>query len=223
MITSRKVPVGRLHATGKMIGFSNNPIELEGPLEKDFVLLNKFDPLVLDIKSQPFTVRYEHPSGRTYNCTPDFLVTRWIGPVDDRVVQKIVYEVKTQKRAEPSDPTFAARFRAVAKHCRLIAAEHKIATERDIRIPRLKNAKLLLPYAHAPISGKVYTAARQICMTKSGVQFGELVKKIRAEIGSDENRIASLYRMLLNRDLAWKWDEALTNDSLIYDWDTWPN
>ncbi len=222
MLPMRKVPAGRLYATGKMAGLASDYIEIEGPLEKDFVLLNKFDPLVLNIKSQPFTLRYQHPSGRFYNCTPDFLVTRWIGPIDNRIIQKTVYEVRTKNRADFADETFAARFEAVANHCRQISAEHKVATEVEIRIPRLRNAKLLLPYAHAPISEELYDAARRITSVKSGATFGELIRQIRTCIGADENRLASLYRMLLNRELAWDWDAELTNESLIYDWDTWP-
>lgn len=195
---------------------------MEGPLEKDFVLLNKFDPMVLDIQSQPFTLKYVHPSGRTYNCTPDFLVTRMSGPIDARVMEKLVYEVRTKAKANMADPTFAARFKATSDYCRLISAEHRIATEVDIRIPRLKNAKLLLPYSSSPISSDIHKSVRLLCRVKGGIKFGVLVQKIRETVGSDENRLASIYRMLLNRHLAWDLDSELTSETKIYDWDTWP-
>ena len=64
MLPRRKVPVGRLQPTGRMPGYNGEMIAYEGPLERDFIYLHKFDSLTVDIISQPFTIKYRNPSGR---------------------------------------------------------------------------------------------------------------------------------------------------------------
>ena len=222
MIPRRKVPVGRLQPTARIPGFANESIEVEGPLEQDFVLLTKFDPLTLDIRSQPFTLRYEHPSGRTYNCTPDFIVSRLQGPIDNREIKVVVYEVRRKEDADMADPTFAARFEAVSNHCRKFGVTHEIVTEDEIRIPKLENAKLLLPHAHAEMPEGVIRTACMLAKTKEGIPFGQLLTKAREAVKAPGNVKASLYWILLNRFLMWDVEKKLTSETLIYDWEVWP-
>ncbi len=217
MLPRRKVPVGRLQPTGRMPGYHDENIAYEGPLERDFILLQMFDPRTMDIISQPFTIKYRNPSGRTYNSTPDFLVGKLDGPIDDRSIKKIVYEVRVKAQADPSDPTFAARFNAVAEYAATIGATHEVATEDDVRIPRLENAKLLLPHARVSMNGAVFEAAEEIVYETNGVSFDELIDRIRRRVSPDADIRSTLYRMLLNGFLDWNDDEKLTEKTLIYD------
>lgn len=222
MIPRRKVPVGRIQPTGRIPGFGNEFIEVEGPLEQDFVLLTKFDPLTLDIRSQPFTLRYEHPSGRIFNCTPDFMVSRLHGPIDDRETKIVVYEVRQKKSADMADPTFAARFDAVSKHCQKFGITHEVVTEDKIRIPKLENAKLLLPHANAEMPEGVCRTACELSSTREGITFGKLLLETRRAVKTTGNVKAALYWLLLNRLLKWDVEKKLTSETLIYDWEAWP-
>ncbi len=217
MLPRRKVPVGRLQPTGRMPGYNGELIAYEGPLERDFIYLHKFDSLTVDIISQPFTIKYRNPSGRTYNCTPDFLVGKLAGPIDDRFIKKVVYEVRVKAKADPSDPTFKARFEAVTEHARTIGATHEVVTEDDIRIPRLENAKLLMPHAGAQLDEVVFHAAEDIVYETNGVRFDELIDRIRRQVAPEAHIRPTLYRMMLNGFLDWNADEKLMDKTLIYD------
>ena len=139
----RKIPRSHRNVTGRVVVDGARSVAFESPLERDFALLTQFTPGFVGIEEQP--VRIPLTSGRHY--TPDFLVTWQVPQVPDLV------EVKPEAKLDT-----VADKRNVAER---FAAAHgwrfRVVTERDIRTPRLANARFLLPFrGRVPDAG--YTA-----------------------------------------------------------------
>lgn len=115
----------------------NRPaVAVESTLERDFALLQRFDPDVALVEEQP--VRIDFADG-TY--VPDFLVTYRRG---DRPAWLV--EVKYSTDPALVAGALEARFTAARAYARHHGWVFSVATEQDIRTPRLANATFLLPF-----------------------------------------------------------------------------
>lgn len=127
----RAIPRSHSNVTGRVATEGGRAIAFESTLERDFILLCQFAPDFQSIEEQPVAIPM--PNGRRY--VPDFLV-HWAGRSADLV------EVKPLRRlgqVEPKCP-FAERY-ARERGWRFV-----VASELDIRTPRLANARFLLPF-----------------------------------------------------------------------------
>ncbi len=57
------------------MGVGRPTVQVESTLERDFVLLQRFDPGVVGIEEQPYRIAYRDPGGGKRTYVPDFLVT----------------------------------------------------------------------------------------------------------------------------------------------------
>lgn len=119
----------------------------ESSLERDWLRLLDFDPSVVALREQPFTIYYE-ADGRRTRYTPDVLVEY----SQDRRARTVVYEVKPLETLRSDWQLLRPRFKAAVKYCRAQGWQFRIVTERHIRTPRLANATFLRRYrAMAPL------------------------------------------------------------------------
>ncbi len=138
----RKIPRSHRNVTGRRSIPGARSVAFESPLERDFILVSQFTPGFFSIEEQP--VQLTLPTGNRY--TPDFLVT-WEAPRRPSLV-----EVK------PSDKvaTLGAKRIPAARYAASRGWKFEIATEKEIRTPRLANARFLLPFRnHVPDPEKV--------------------------------------------------------------------
>jgi len=71
----RTIPLSHSSVTGRLASRSGQPsIAFESSLERDFAVLQLFDPAVQSIEEQPVRIDYKAPTGRATRYTPDFLV-----------------------------------------------------------------------------------------------------------------------------------------------------
>lgn len=113
----------------------------ESSLERDWLRLLDFDPNVIALREQPFTIYYE-VEGRRIRYTPDVLAEF----LRAGTVKTVVYEVKPLETLRADWQLLRPRFKAAVKHCRGQGWQFRIVTERHIRTPLLANATFLRRY-----------------------------------------------------------------------------
>ncbi|MCF3630543.1 TnsA endonuclease N-terminal domain-containing protein [Thalassospiraceae bacterium LMO-SO8] len=136
----RKIPISSRSLTGRhAYGRGKGAVGFESSLERDFISLMRFDANVTDIEEQPVRISFQDTAGKHRHYTPDFLVHRRSGA-------SMLAEIKPAKfvTADLDD-----KFNAARNFARRRGWTFEVWTEREIRIPRLENAKFLLPYQQA--------------------------------------------------------------------------
>jgi len=130
--------------TGKVNLEAGGTAGFESSLERDLLLILDFDPQVISVREQPFSITHiQDAAVRRY--TPDVLVEF----SRDRV-PTVVYEVKPLQTLREDWAILRPRFKAAVAHCRLQDWQFKIVTERHIRTPYLDNVKFLRRYRSMP-------------------------------------------------------------------------
>lgn len=133
----RRIPHSRRSVTGIVTG-GGRSLRVESTLERDFATLSLFDRDIVSIEEQPVCVRYRH-EGRARRYTPDFLVRHWAAP--PRLI-----EVKYLADLTKNEDRYAPGFAAARQYAADRGWNFEVATEADIRTPRLENARFLLPH-----------------------------------------------------------------------------
>lgn len=196
----RKIPRSHRNVTGCVAIDGARSVAYESPLERDFALLTQFMPGFVGIEEQP--VRIPLTAGRHY--TPDFLVTWQTPQVPDLV------EVKPESKLDSlADKRNAAERFATAQGWRF-----RVVTERDIRIPRLANARFLLPFRRrTPDIGYV---ARLFGVLEASPKALSLEKMV-AIAASDEERaqlLPTLWHLVSTFRISVDLDRPLTMVSM---------
>lgn len=136
----RKIPISSRSLTGRhAYGRGKGAVGFESSLERDFISLMRFDANVTDIEEQPVRISFQDSAGKHRHYTPDFLVHRGSGA-------SMLVEIKPAKFVTA---TLDDKFNAARNFARRRGWTFEVWTERQIRIPRLENAKFLLPYQEA--------------------------------------------------------------------------
>lgn len=136
----RKLKNSRRALTGKVNLEPGGVAGFESSLERDLFLVLDFDPQVLSVREQPFTLTHIH-DGRVRPYTPDALAE-----YDRERTPTVVYEVKPLEVLRAEWHTLRPRFKAAVAYCGQRDWQFKIVTERHIRTPYLANAKFLRIY-----------------------------------------------------------------------------
>lgn len=207
----RKLALSGRSLTGYMALRANPAAAFESSLEKDWLILLDFDPSVRSIAVQPFRLNYEH-DGRATHYTPDIAATH---EQADGTTRDVVYEVKPYDVLKAKWAEFRPRFLAANQYCRSRGARFSIVTEREIRIPRLKNAAFLRRFITLPEEGIISTQLlHTIEMTGPTTPQGLLAA---AFLPSEQQRAAipSLWRLVALRHIAANLDLPLTMASTI--------
>jgi hypothetical protein len=133
----RTIPRSYRNVTGRIAIPGSRSVAFESTLERDFILVSLFTPGFAGIEEQPVAI--PQPKGRR-PYTPDFLVT-WVSRQPDLVEVKPADEVQEMAGKAP-----IARSYAEERGWRF-----NIVTDKQIRTPRLENARFLLPFRrHTP-------------------------------------------------------------------------
>jgi hypothetical protein len=139
----RTIPLSRWgHITGS-IPVGGVSISFESSLERDFIHLVSIDRLLVSIVSQPVTLAFLE-RGTTRRYTPDFLVHRLQAPPE---LTEIKYEADLIEQSEYLRGAFAA----AKRWCGIRGWNFVVQTEREIRNPRLGNARRLFRFRNSPM------------------------------------------------------------------------
>lgn len=190
-----RVPMGR----------GQRGVNVESTLERDFVLLARFDPAAIGIEEQP--VRIPWAPGRSY--VPDFLVTYGDGRSADLV------EVKYSTDKALLAGALEARFDAARTYAADRAWRFRVVTEREIRTPRLANIRFLLPFRDRPANPGLVVRLRALLHAQGALSVAAL-----ADLAGDgpEGRahvLPTLWRALAQGELAADLEQPLTMLSIL--------
>lgn len=120
-------------------------IAFESLLERDFVYLLDFDPLVTWYEEQPVRIEYVH-EGKNLHYTPDFLL------VEQQ--KSVLVECKPERFVDTDENR--RKFTIARKWCQEKDWQFRIVTEQEIRAGyRLQNVKLLTQYARQRIDPRI--------------------------------------------------------------------
>lgn len=122
-------------------------VPYEGPLERDFLELRDFYRNLSYIGAQPLRLIFKEDRRRRY--TPDFLCK--FNSVDGKPAwSPALYEVKPRKDLKEKWGELLPGFRQAALLCRQRGWRFRIATDRIIRSPKLKQIKFLREFLDRP-------------------------------------------------------------------------
>ncbi|WP_271580770.1 TnsA endonuclease N-terminal domain-containing protein [Bradyrhizobium sp. CCBAU 45389] len=187
----RRIPLSRRsHVTGFQ-PVPTGTAEHESALERDFVTLTAFADPAATITSQPVTIRFDD-GGKLRRYTPDFLV-RWSDGRSDLV--EVKYRADLRAFWAQLRPGFAA--------ARAWTREHKtsfhIATERGIRVPRLENAKRLIPLRRAALDPVAADRMLRVARALSAPTFGRIVEAMDCDRAI---ALATMWRLIARGSLS---------------------
>jgi len=143
LMGARQIPPNRRSVTGLLPSRKNGGmVPFESALERDFAMLLEFDPEVVAYEAQPVKLEYAGPDGRARVGYPDFLVKY---EAQSGVWMELC-DIKYRAELFEKWPQLKPRFKAARRIAALSGQRYRIRTEVEIRVPRLENAKFLLPY-----------------------------------------------------------------------------
>lgn len=122
--------------------FSENSIQFESSLERDFTLLALYSPNVERIRSQPLNIIYSNQFYERRSYTPDFEIITKTHPQKKHLV-----EVKYSDEIKLKHDEYTAKFKTIAEWCHNNGYTFHIVTDETIRSTRLNNIKLLMRYS----------------------------------------------------------------------------
>ena len=200
----RRIPLShRSH----IIGFqplSTGLAEHESALERDFVTLTSFTHPAASITSQPVTISFEDGLTRR-RYTPDFLVEYADQPRE-------LVEVKYQADLREGWRRLAPAFTAARAWAQERGATFRIATEIDIRGPRLMNARRLLPLRHAPVDAQLAQLALTAARSLDAPTFGQVVAALP---GDRPGALATVWRLIARGALHVDLSAGITLDTPV--------
>jgi hypothetical protein len=201
----RQIPLSR---RSHIIGFqplATGIADHESLLERDFVTLTSFLYPSASITAQPITLSFR-VGAKARRYTPDFLVS---GLLTSSELVEVKYEADLQAQSRQLDPAFAAARAWAREH----GAMFRIATEHDIRGPRLENAKRLLPLRRAPLDEEmadlVLAASRSLDEPTFGTVLAALPASRRCAV------LATLWRLIAQGALNVDYSVPITLDTPV--------
>ncbi len=189
----RRIGTSRRALTGRVALGDSQAVDFESSLERDWLEQLDFDPRVVELQVQPFSLEHE-VEGRKRKYTPDVLAVWQHGSVRET----IVYEVKFRDDLRNGWLDYRPRFVAATRYCRERGWRFKIMTERRIRTPMLSAVKFLRPYRriedHAVFRERLMAGLRDMGPTT-------VAQLLEATLDSKQERLQalpSLWKLVAN-------------------------
>lgn len=189
------------------MGNGRRSVAVESTLERDFALLQRFDPKVATVEEQPVRVEYRTTGGFRRFYVPDFLVTHHRPGPSTRLV-----EVKFSTDPALLSGALDERFAAARAFAAARGWSFEVATEKHIRTPRLGNATFLLPYRQRPADAGI--RARLLMALRSGPAT---VEALADAVGGERGRtLPTVWGMVARLEIGADLDRPLTMRSLLF-------
>ena len=148
MKPARKIKATYSSLTGRVArGKGEKAAAFESALERDLLIVCRFNPRVASFNEQPFKIEFVH-EGKDRIYYPDLLITyqEWTG----RLPQ--LCEVKYRADLSKNWVDLKPKLKAGIRYARENGYTFKIYTEVEIRTPYLYNAKFFESFKHLPFS-----------------------------------------------------------------------
>ena len=203
----RTIPLSRSSVTGRHNpGRGARAIAFESTLERDFILLMRFDPDVEAIEEQPVRISYRDEEGKSRHNTPDFLVTRSNG------ANQLV-EVKPSSRVTPD---LDMKFHAAREFSRSRGWKFELWTEKEIRIPRLENAVFLKPFNNQSSDEGVAQEIEGYLSRIRDVQIGRMFEELWPDEHERAHALPTVWAMIADGTLSCDLDRVIDGTSKVW-------
>lgn len=203
---TRQIPLSR---RSQIIGFrplATGTTDHENALERDFVTLTSFQFPDASIISQPVTLAFKD-GDRDGRYTPDFLVRSGADRRADLI--EVMYRADLRRQWVHLKPAFRAARRWGEAHY----ASFGIATEREIRVPMLENAKRLLPLRYAPLDPELAEHALVASRWQRHPTFGTVMSAMPID---RVQALATLWRLIARGTFRVDITQPITFDTVIH-------
>lgn len=191
------------------MGAGRAAVAVESTLERDFVLLQRFDPNVAGIEEQPVRIEYRVGQGAKRHYVPDFLVTYRDGGRLPQLVE-IKYSTDPHLLAGSLEERFAAA-RAYATERGWVFA---LVTEKEIRTPRLENATFLLPFRDRPPDPAFRDRMLEVT-SRTPVTVQGLADLVAGDAGDRARVLPSLWALVARFEITADLDQPITMRTVL--------
>jgi hypothetical protein len=138
----RKIPKNYRNVTGIAAHRkAQGKAMFESTLERDFITLLEFDPLVETFEVQPLKIEWYDVMDKQRSYTPDVLAY-YVQPR----YPTTLFEVKYRSELRDNWQDLKPRFQSARRYASEKGWKFKLITEKEIRTPHLENAKFLMPF-----------------------------------------------------------------------------
>lgn len=193
------------------MGAGRPSVAVESTLERDFAILQRFDPEVAAVEEQPVRIEYRDASGVRRRYVPDFLV-QYCGAGRHPVLVEVKFS---------TDPALVAggledRFAAARAYARERGWTFAVKTEIEIRTPKLGNATFLLPYlSRVPHPG--LRARALIALGCESATVEALAEDLASAVGTRRDHVLpTLWTMVARFEVIADLDRPLTMRSQLH-------
>ena len=201
----RPLKMNRRSLTGYVVLRSGQKAGYESSLERDLLMTLDFDPRVVQIQEQPYTLRYWF-DGKERPYTPDVLATF----EEDGRAWTVVYEVKYREDLRENWTLLRPRFCAAVRDCRQKGWRFKIVTEKILRTPQFSNVKFLRRHHGQPASERVQASLLALMEQQQTFTPQGLLNALGLEGDPRAMALHDLWHLVAHRRIAASLDAPLT-------------
>lgn len=216
---ARKIGFGRRALTGLLTSAQKTPSlgAFESALERDLYILLEFDRRVIAWHPQPLTIPVPGDGERrATRYTPDVAIEYSATPKSKEVHRVELCEVKYRDELRREWQNLKHGIRAGLRYAKSQGWSFKIYTEKEIRTPRLTNAKFFLGYVERG------TDAMDIARLKYSLEAlgvgtpNRLFEKAVVDTNEKGRMLGVLWHMIATGRVAMDFDKPLTMQTPIW-------
>lgn len=207
----RRVPISHRSLTGEVDGK-----EFESALERDLMLLMRFDERVDWFQPQPVQIDYEFPAGQERHYTPDLLV-HFTPFADGSVARPLLCEVKYRADLAKDWRELRMKFKAAKAYCKRQNWDFQIFHEGRIRSVKLANVQFLWMYKAADFDRELASIIFQLLKDAGGPV--PMMPLLRARFSSEEELGAAIWAwwcLVAQRQIICDLTLPLSGDTLFW-------
>lgn len=207
----RKIGVQSRSITGTMPDGNR----YESALERDFMLLVKFDTAIDVYTPQPITLQYQGSDGCWHRYTPDGLV-EWRTDKKTHDPRPLLLEIKYREAFKGKWREWRERIRAARNFAQERGWLFEVLTEQDIRTPFLDNVRFLLPYLRRTSSPETEQWILEKLVELCDCTPKELIGSLYQDKWNQAALIPVMWRLLAERRIGCDLMEPLTMQSGLF-------
>ena len=193
-------------------------IWFESTLERDFLLKQDYDPLVIDVVAQPIRIPYVTRFGNESTYTPDFLV-QYVGASDspDQVsCVPLLVEIKPRKKIIQNWSQLKPKFVAAKKFAAERKWKFKIIDESRLYDQYWKNLLVLKKFKRSVVDENTKNILLTILKAVGVTTFNELLLSSSFDKQNRKMIEVNIWILIAKKVLACDLNNPLSSDTLIW-------
>lgn len=218
-IKDDSLPKGPVRAIGiqsrSITGTMPDGNRYESSLERDFMLLLRFDVAVDVFTPQPLTLKYKGSDGAVHKYTPDGLI-EWRSDLFVLDSRPLLVEIKYRESFLGEWRHWRRVARAAKDYAQERGWQFRIFTEREIRTPLLDNARFLLPYLRRTTSAETEQWVLEFLHELLESTPETLISLLYKDKWNQATVLPVVWKLLAERRIGFHANKPLTMDAPIW-------